>query len=406
MENFMLAPADIQKFSAMMPILYTPQSIEDFPNHVLSILGKLMDLEESGNNCIDFLDCQATSSAAKISHSLTKHKLQSSKNIEEEKEDLAAEASNMGELPRQQTENRLLSQLKNEIPIFSRYFQAHEGCASKISDFAIESNFHRVEGVYWRFFKPIGSEDRMDKTFIDPLHPATTHAIYSLKADVICLTISRSHQAFTQRDRALLDLIRPHLMQAYHNAVKFTESQQQLTQRDLVLNQFGTILLSADGRVQLMTERAWQLLEVYFAPCSPDRLPDSLQQWSKEQISKLKDNSQTSGSISPLYLDRSGQQLRVDLIPYPAAEKYLLKLKEYQSPFSIEALQTIGLTKREAEVLCSIAKDKGNAEIAKLLNCSLGTVKKHLEHIYEKLEVQTRTAAVMKALQSIGVISS
>ncbi len=73
--------------------------------------------------------------------------------------------------------------------------------------------------------------------------------------------------------------------------------------------------------------------------------------------------------------------------------------------FSVELAQSLGLTKREAEVLWSIAKDKNNADIAVSLECSISTVKKHLEHIYEKLEVQTRTAAVMTALIRLGLIS-
>ena len=73
--------------------------------------------------------------------------------------------------------------------------------------------------------------------------------------------------------------------------------------------------------------------------------------------------------------------------------------------FSVELAQSLGLTKREAEVLWSIAKDKSNSDIALSLECSLSTVKKHLEHIYEKLDVQTRTAAVMTALIRLGLVS-
>jgi DNA-binding CsgD family transcriptional regulator len=74
--------------------------------------------------------------------------------------------------------------------------------------------------------------------------------------------------------------------------------------------------------------------------------------------------------------------------------------------FSVESAQSLGLTKRESEVLWSIAKDKSNSDIALSLECSLSTVKKHLEHIYEKLEVRTRTAAVMTALIRLGLISN
>jgi DNA-binding CsgD family transcriptional regulator len=70
---------------------------------------------------------------------------------------------------------------------------------------------------------------------------------------------------------------------------------------------------------------------------------------------------------------------------------------------SVELLELLGLTRREAEVLLWVVKDKSNAEIAKLLSCSAGTVKKHLEHIYSKLGVETRVAAVMEALKRLGI---
>jgi DNA-binding CsgD family transcriptional regulator len=73
--------------------------------------------------------------------------------------------------------------------------------------------------------------------------------------------------------------------------------------------------------------------------------------------------------------------------------------------FSVESAQSLGLTRREAEVLWSIAKDESNSDIALSLECSLSTVKKHLEHIYEKLAVKTRTAAVMTALIRLDLIS-
>lgn len=55
----------------------------------------------------------------------------------------------------------------------------------------------------------------------------------------------------------------------------------------------------------------------------------------------------------------------------------------------------LGLTKREAEVLFWVAKDKSTDEISKQLGMSNRTVKKHLENIYHKFGVQTRLGAVM-----------
>lgn len=58
------------------------------------------------------------------------------------------------------------------------------------------------------------------------------------------------------------------------------------------------------------------------------------------------------------------------------------------------------LTAREREVMHWLATGKTDREIAALLGCSHRTVQKHLEHAYEKLGVETRTAAVMRALDT------
>lgn len=56
------------------------------------------------------------------------------------------------------------------------------------------------------------------------------------------------------------------------------------------------------------------------------------------------------------------------------------------------------LTPREAEVFCWLARGKTNAEIGFILGMSPRTVQKHLEHIYRKLGVETRMAAVLLVL--------
>jgi DNA-binding NarL/FixJ family response regulator len=54
------------------------------------------------------------------------------------------------------------------------------------------------------------------------------------------------------------------------------------------------------------------------------------------------------------------------------------------------------LTRRECEVLLWLADGLSNAEIARVLVVERSTVRKHLEHIYEKLGVRSRTAALAK----------
>jgi DNA-binding CsgD family transcriptional regulator len=55
------------------------------------------------------------------------------------------------------------------------------------------------------------------------------------------------------------------------------------------------------------------------------------------------------------------------------------------------------LTAREAEILRWIAAGKSDAQIGAILGISARTVQKHLQHLYEKLGVENRTAAAMRA---------
>jgi DNA-binding CsgD family transcriptional regulator len=58
-----------------------------------------------------------------------------------------------------------------------------------------------------------------------------------------------------------------------------------------------------------------------------------------------------------------------------------------------------GLTRREVDVLVLLARGRSNPEIAAELVISRKTVSAHLEHIYAKLAVTTRTEAALFAMQ-------
>lgn len=66
---------------------------------------------------------------------------------------------------------------------------------------------------------------------------------------------------------------------------------------------------------------------------------------------------------------------------------------------SLEALASLTLTPREAEVLFWISEGKCNHDIGVILGASTGTICKHVEHILSKLNVENRTAAAVIALE-------
>lgn len=188
-------------------------------------------------------------------------------------------------------------------------------------------------------------------------------------------------------------------------------SQQQFIHLDAksVHEQIGWIVLSIDGQVQYMAPRSEQFIDQYFHFQDSKQLPLFLKDWFDGQITKVLCHIPTSSLMVSRPRTTTGCQLLIRLIPHPLRRYYFLILEEKAledslPQFSIAALETLDLTKREAEVLFWLAKDKSNAEVAKAIGCCEGTVRKHLENLYKKLGVQTRMGAVMTALSQLGLI--
>lgn len=65
-------------------------------------------------------------------------------------------------------------------------------------------------------------------------------------------------------------------------------------------------------------------------------------------------------------------------------------------------IDKLGLTEREGEVLLWVAQGKGNADVGILLDMAEKTVKKHMTNIFEKLGVESRNAATVRALEILS----
>ncbi len=67
---------------------------------------------------------------------------------------------------------------------------------------------------------------------------------------------------------------------------------------------------------------------------------------------------------------------------------------------AIKRFASLKLTPREAEVLFWISQGKSNHDIGVILGAKTGTICKHVEHIFSKLNVENRTAAAVVALET------
>jgi DNA-binding NarL/FixJ family response regulator len=65
-------------------------------------------------------------------------------------------------------------------------------------------------------------------------------------------------------------------------------------------------------------------------------------------------------------------------------------------------LEKLGLTPREAEILFWVAQGKTNGEIAVIVDASPGTIRKHIEHIFEKTGCENRGAATLLAVETLA----
>jgi DNA-binding NarL/FixJ family response regulator len=95
----------------------------------------------------------------------------------------------------------------------------------------------------------------------------------------------------------------------------------------------------------------------------------------------------------------SGHELTLDGIVAEATELANRIKAESNAPASRSAAHPAGLSEREAEVLCLLAKGMTNGQIADRLFLSEHTVRAHLRRIYHKLGITTRAEAVRFAVE-------
>ena len=202
-------------------------------------------------------------------------------------------------------------------------------------------------------------------------------------------------------DKLIFKLLTPHLSQAYRNAQTITDMQQKLTMVDRALYRMnlGLIFLAPNGKIRLATTGAMQQLTSYLGlQClRENRLPESLWRWVKQQEIGLKGNDDVLAQRNPLVLTREGKRLVIRLVS--DLDQSLLLLEEHPTTMQVQSLVPFGLSAREAQVLDWVAQGKTNKEIGVILELSHRTVQKHLEHIYRKIYVETRTAAAVKAYE-------
>jgi len=250
--------------------------------------------------------------------------------------------------------------IADEHPVCSRHNRG-DFRALKLSDFLSLQQLRRSH-VYAVWFRPFGVERELNVAIPSPPWHTKTF-----------LFDRRPGRDFTERDRLVLDLLQPHFGHLWRAA----QTRRRLRAALAALEwqgehqARGVIVLAPGGGIELISAAARRLVHEYFGASRQAGLPAALADWLEVGSGTMR----RQRGDRRLTIDRSGDALLLE-----------------------ETREELGLTARERQILAWVVRGKTNPEIAELLWIAPTTVRKHLEHVYAKLGVRTRTAAVARFL--------
>jgi DNA-binding CsgD family transcriptional regulator len=201
------------------------------------------------------------------------------------------------------------------------------------------------------------------------------------RGEAVVAGLGRTEREFSERDRDVLDIVRPGL----EAALRAAEARGRLVRALAAEPPPGTavVLLDRYGEVELSSLDAERWLAEHFGAAEhPGWLPGPLAWWL------------ALPPRPPLVSERDGRRLTVRLLP---GDPHALLLEEEVASFRTETLERLGLTPRETEVLRVAAAIEDEAEIACELFLSLHAVRERLERLEAKLGVRTAADAVARA---------
>jgi DNA-binding response OmpR family regulator/DNA-binding CsgD family transcriptional regulator len=181
------------------------------------------------------------------------------------------------------------------------------------------------------------------------------------------------------------------------------QSAREKRQARSALDAFGYATITvrvSDGKLMWQTPLARELLLAYYGTSAP-QTPEPVLVWLRRNL------ADAERQIEPPRLScesaaSGARRLTFRLHQQTGDDDWLIIMREESDETVIQAMRLgFNLTAREAEVLYWVVKGKINRDIGDILGSSPMTVKKHLERVFAKLGVETRTAAAGMAMSRI-----
>jgi DNA-binding CsgD family transcriptional regulator len=266
------------------------------------------------------------------------------------------------------------NEVAHQHPLITGQMQSDDFPVHKISDFLAQKDYHELE-LYQDVYRHMGVEYQIAATI-------------KLEPDrITAFALSRQRNDYTERDRAILEMLRPHLVIALNNLALDSERQSVLDSTELVLNELSsaTIIVDRQGRILYHTGPGLK----WIGAASQGFLPGQISGWLNQAATSMRRQTMS--------LNSEAGEIRIRFVPTGSPQRRLLVLTAGAVRQAVPApAHDFGLSKREVEVARWIGDGKSNIEIAGLLGISPRTVQKHIEHIFEKMGVKTRVAVASR----------
>jgi DNA-binding CsgD family transcriptional regulator/PAS domain-containing protein len=272
---------------------------------------------------------------------------------------------------------KLFKDYLSEHPSVEANYQKRLKSAVKVSDFISLTQWRQTQ-IYNEFFRLRKQDYQL--TFIS-----------AEQLPKLAVGLNRATRDFSEEERCLLNLLRPHLVQAYRESRLFSYLDEAAG-----ISSDGFIVVDRAWRIRYVNARGLKQLKDYFGEQPGSVLPARVSSWLQE---KVRPRSTGELPVPDLMVGSDHRSLTVQTVACGDGTEYRLLLRETVRQLDARPLQSLGLTTREAEVLLWLSQGKSNSEIAIILTAKVRTIAKHLERVFAKLMVENRTAAAHTALE-------
>jgi len=269
----------------------------------------------------------------------------------------------------------------SEHPVLINDLSHADPGARRTSDF-VRIRQWRQGTLFNDFYRPLGMT-----------HELATQLSWGPAGSTCCVALHRSGRDFSERDRAALELLAPHLRAARSRIVSDARATHRLAllERGAESAGRGAVVVDLRGGILATGPRAVELLADWFGG-TRHGLPTPLADWW----------ATAHDAVEPSRFELVSAKRRLLATLVRGDGEDIVLLSEHHASLSAPRLaDLLPITSREADVLARLAAGATNDGIAHDLGISRHTVVRHVEHIYTKLGVHTRAAAGRMAIEAL-----